>query len=54
LRRSASQEIPHILCGKSSLPCSQQPATSFYPQPDQSTTRPHPIYISFILILFSQ
>jgi hypothetical protein len=28
---AASQEISHLLCPESSLPCSKEPATDFYP-----------------------
>lgn len=35
------------------LPCSQQPATKPYPEPDESSTRPYILLFSSILILFS-
>jgi hypothetical protein len=36
-----------------SLPCSLEPATNSYPQPDESIPQSHPISLRYLSILFS-
>jgi hypothetical protein len=41
----SSQDSPRILWKlEDPLPCSQEPTTSLYPEPDESTPYPHTIY----------
>jgi hypothetical protein len=50
---SSSQEILRLL-PEGSLPCSQEPITGPYPEPDESSPRPpHPTAPRTMLILFS-
>jgi hypothetical protein len=50
----ATQELPqHFMKPEGSLPCSQQPSSGPYPEPDQSSSY-HPIVCQkYILILYT-
>jgi hypothetical protein len=40
----ATQEFPNVLRNQISLPCSQEPTISHYPEPDESSPY-HPVLI---------
>ena len=50
---SWSRNFSHLMETESSLPCSQEPATRSYPQPDQSSPRhsPQPVSWRTVVIL---
>jgi hypothetical protein len=39
-----ANKFPHFMETENSSPCSQQPDTCFYPQPDQSSPCPYPFH----------
>jgi hypothetical protein len=44
-KHSRSRNSPHFMEPEGSLPCSQEPASSPYPEPDESTPQPHTLFL---------
>jgi hypothetical protein len=53
LRSSYSRTSQHCTKPECSLPCSQEPSPSLYPEPDESSLQPYPISLRSILILLT-